>query len=40
MKKHPAASLGEFHDELLSYGCAPLPLIRRAMLGPDSGGPL
>jgi uncharacterized protein (DUF885 family) len=40
MKKHPGASLGEFHDELLSYGCAPLPLIRRAMLGPDAGGPL
>ena len=40
MKKHPGAALGEFHDELLSYGCAPVPLIRRAMLGPDAGGPL
>jgi uncharacterized protein (DUF885 family) len=40
MQKHPGASLGEFHDELLSHGCAPLPLIRRAMLGPDAGGPL
>lgn len=29
-------SLKAFHDELLSYGCAPLPTIRRAMLGDDS----
>lgn len=38
--RHPGATLGEFHDALLSYGCAPLPLIRRAMLGPDAGPPL
>ncbi|HKE19285.1 MAG TPA: DUF885 domain-containing protein [Kofleriaceae bacterium] len=30
-------SLKAFHDRLLSYGCAPLPVIRRAMLGPDAG---
>jgi uncharacterized protein (DUF885 family) len=35
--KHPGASLGEFHDQLLAYGCAPLPVIRRAMLGDDAG---
>jgi len=39
-KRHPGGALGVFHDELLSYGCAPLPLIRRAMLGADAGGPL
>jgi uncharacterized protein (DUF885 family) len=32
-----AYSLQAFHDELLSHGCAPLPVIRRAMLGPDAG---
>ena len=26
-----------FHDQLLSYGAPPLPLVRRRMLGPDSG---
>lgn len=31
-----AYRLGEFHDRFLSYGCAPLPAIRRAMLGDDS----
>lgn len=30
-------SLAAFHDELLSYGAAPLPVIREAMLGPDAG---
>lgn len=30
-------SLKEFHDALLSYGAAPLPVIREAMLGPDAG---
>jgi uncharacterized protein (DUF885 family) len=29
-----------FHDQLLSYGSPPLPLIRKAMLGPESGPPL
>ena len=35
-----AWSLKAFHDEFLSHGCAPIPAIRRAMLGPDSGPPL
>lgn len=39
-KQHPNASLGDFHNEFLSYACAPLPLIRRAMLGAGAGGPL
>lgn len=26
-----------FHDAFLSYGGPPIPLVRRAMLGPDSG---
>ena len=29
-----------FHDELLSHGSPPLPLLRKVMLGPDSGPPL
>jgi hypothetical protein len=32
-----AFDLRAFHDKLLSYGDAPLPLIRRAMLGEGSG---
>ena len=32
-----AFTLKEFHDALLSYGAAPLPVIREAMLGPDAG---
>jgi len=39
-KLGPAFDLRGFHDRLLSYGDAPLPLIRRAMLGADSGPPL
>jgi len=30
-------SLREFHDLFLSYGCAPIPVIRRAMLAGDAG---
>jgi uncharacterized protein (DUF885 family) len=30
-------TLKAFHDELLSYGCAPLPVIRERMLGPNAG---
>jgi uncharacterized protein (DUF885 family) len=30
-------SLKAFHDQFLSYGCAPVPVIRRAMLGQDAG---
>lgn len=33
---HPGATLGQFHDEFLSHGCAPIPVIRRAMLGSSS----
>ncbi|MCG8422705.1 MAG: DUF885 domain-containing protein [Proteobacteria bacterium] len=29
-------SLRAFHDTFLSYGCAPIPIIRREMLGDDS----
>lgn len=29
---------GRFHDEFLSYGSPPVPLIRRQMLGPDYDG--
>jgi hypothetical protein len=32
-----AFDLRAFHDQVLSYGDAPLPLIRRAMLGGDEG---
>jgi uncharacterized protein (DUF885 family) len=35
-KRGAAFDLREFHDELLSYGAAPLGAIRRAMLGDDS----
>jgi hypothetical protein len=38
-RKHPRGTLREFHDELLSYACAPLPVIRREMLG-DASSPL
>ena len=34
------AAWHDFHDRLLSYGAPPLPLVRREMLGPDSGSPL
>lgn len=33
MKANPGKTLRDFHDTLLSYACAPLPLVRRAMLG-------
>jgi uncharacterized protein (DUF885 family) len=36
MAKHPGAALQDFHDEFLSYGCAPVPVIRREMLNEDS----
>jgi uncharacterized protein (DUF885 family) len=39
-ERHPGATRGEFHDALLSHACAPLPLIRRSMLGADAGSPL
>lgn len=40
MKANLGKSLRDFRDALLSYACAPLPLIRRAMLGDAAGGPL
>jgi uncharacterized protein (DUF885 family) len=30
-------SLRAFHDTFLGYGCAPIPVVRRDMLGDDSG---
>jgi uncharacterized protein (DUF885 family) len=34
------AAWKEFHDEFLRYGGPPIPLIRRAMMGPDDDGTL
>ena len=34
------AAWRQFHDEFLSYGGPPIPLVRRAMLGEDAGPPL
>ena len=34
------AAWKEFHEKLLSYGSAPLPVLRHAMMGPDDPGPL
>ncbi len=39
-RANPGKSLREFHDQVLSYGEAPLPVIRRMMLGADAGPPL
>jgi len=30
----------QFHDEFLKYGGPPIPLIRKAMMGPDDNGSL
>ena len=38
MKLHPGAAPAEFHDAFLSHGAAPIPVIRRAMLGPAATG--
>jgi uncharacterized protein (DUF885 family) len=35
-----AYSIGAFHDAFLSHGEAPIPVIRKAMLGADAGPPL
>ena len=40
LKANPGKTLGDFHDALLGYACAPIPVIRRAMLGPDAGSPI
>lgn len=37
---HPDKTLHEFHDTLLSFGAAPVPLIRKLMLGGDDDGRL
>jgi hypothetical protein len=37
---NPGKTLREFHDTVLSYACAPVPVVRRAMLGPTAGAPL
>ncbi len=34
---HPKATPMAFHDAFLAHGCAPIPMIRRAMLGPAAG---
>jgi hypothetical protein len=33
-------SLGYFHDSFLRYACAPIPVIRSELLGPDAGNAL
>ncbi len=40
MKANPGKTLRDFHDTVLSYACAPVPVVRRAMLGPTAGSPL
>ncbi|HEY0192155.1 MAG TPA: DUF885 domain-containing protein [Kofleriaceae bacterium] len=37
LASHPGASLAAFHDAFLAHGCAPIPVIRAAMLGPQGG---
>lgn len=37
---NPGKTVRDFHDTLLSYGCGPLPLIRKAMLGEAASSPL
>ena len=39
-EKGAAYSLRGFHDELLSYGAPPLPLLREVMLADPGDGPL
>ncbi len=38
MRLHPGATPAEFHDAFLSHGSAPIPVIRRAMLGTAAAG--
>jgi uncharacterized protein (DUF885 family) len=40
LRTNPGKSLRDFHDAFLSYACAPIPVIRRAMLGDTAGTPL
>lgn len=37
---HPDKTLRDFHDQFLSYGSAPVPLIRKMMLGRQDNGKL
>jgi uncharacterized protein (DUF885 family) len=39
-KLNPQATLGDFHNAFLSHACAPIPVTRAAMLGPDGGPPI
>ena len=41
MAAHPGPhALREFHDQFLSYGGPPIPLVRQAMLGAGDHGSL
>jgi Bacterial protein of unknown function (DUF885) len=35
---HPGATLQQFHDEFLSHGVPPVPMVRRVMLGDNASG--
>lgn len=37
MAANPGATLQQFHDEFLSYGAPPVPLVRREILGSTAG---
>jgi len=37
MKANPSKSLKDFHDKFLSYGSAPIPLVREDMMGSKNG---
>ncbi len=39
-KEGAAFNLGKFHDAFLAEGAIPVPLVRRALLGPSAGPPL
>jgi uncharacterized protein (DUF885 family) len=39
-KEGAAFNLGKFHDAFLAQGDIPVPLVRRALLGPSAGPPL
>jgi len=34
---NPGKSLRDFHDTFLSYGNAPIPLVRKEMMGSENG---
>lgn len=37
LKAHPDKTLKDFHNEFLSYGGPPIPLVRKEMMGSDEG---